>query len=259
MIILRLEDGIRIVRQPEHARLSGALARAWRRPQAMDDAIWSRFVEAVSRHDDGWAREEEAPTLDASGQPYDFKSLPTPLHVAVWRRSMELAEAADPYAALLIAQHGRWLSAEFTRGGPEADERVAREFVAEMGRAIEGYRSKLLAGSPAEREAARPEALLAARRLLSFFDGLSLRLLEAIRLERTEPLRFAEREEELSVHGDTPILAVRPWPFDYPALVVEARVLPVRKCRFGSPADLASALISCHEEREHFEVLDYGI
>jgi hypothetical protein len=249
MIIRPRGKGFLLVCQPDHAGLSARIAGGWRRPDRFPEAIWARFLEAVRRHDDGWILEEESPTLDPSGRPYDFKSLPTAVHVEVWRRSVDLAQAEDPYLALLIAQHGRWLYTEFQAKPGPLDQERAQGFIVEMDRAVEANAARLRAGSVEERSAVEPAALLAARRLLSFFDGLSLRLLGAIRLDRTEPLPFGREETVLTVRGEGKEVELSPWPFAAPRVELEARRLTIEAERFGSPRELAEAMARAPLER----------
>src|SRR5262245_49386437 len=60
---------------------------------------------AIGEHDNGWAEEDAAPTIDpASGAIADFVSVPLSVRHAVWPRGV--ARLADqPWAAALVAQH----------------------------------------------------------------------------------------------------------------------------------------------------------
>jgi hypothetical protein len=258
VIVLPRPGGLRLVSQPDHAGLSARLARAWRRPEGLGAGVWERFLEAVRRHDDGWIEEERRPTLDPRGRPYDFKTLPTPLHTDVWRRSVERAAGGDPYLGLLIAQHGRWLYAEFESRVSTLDREAADRFMEEMDRAIAERRRLLEAGSAEERAAVEEEPLLAARRLLGFFDGLSLRLLGAIRLERAGPLRFGAGEAVVTVRDEGPEILLEPWPFAPEALEVEAEAREVPGERFSAPEELAAALAAAPRARLRWRLAPGG-
>lgn len=233
------------MRQPDHAAMSERIARAWPAPSGFAPAMWERFLSAVRRHDDGWRREEERPTLDPEGGPYDFKRLPARIHAAVWRRSVELAERDDPYLALIIAQHGRWL---------EGEDHDSREFIEEMDRAIERNRARLAAGRSEERAGVEPEAMLVARRLLSFFDAFSLFLLGAVPMEETEPLRRGAAESSLRIRKGKEALQVQPWPFEVPALRLEVEAARLEATRFRSPEEFAEARDRAPRERLRFQV-----
>jgi hypothetical protein len=187
--------------------------------------------------------EERRPSLDPGGRPHDFKSLPTQSHLPVWRRSVELARAADPYRALLIAQHSRWLYASFTdRDGPGRVPRLAQDFMAEMDRDIETGRARVRAEGPEGAAAVEDAARLAARRLLSFFDGLSLRLLGAISLRKTEPLRFGETEAELKLEEAEGGLTLSPWPFEKDELRLEVKAVRLSRARWKSAEELLGTM-----------------
>ena len=242
MIILPSRTGLLLFRQPDHAALSARIAAAWRRPQAIPSSMWPRFLEAVRLHDEGWRAEEKGPTLDPEGCPYDFKTLPPGIHIEVWRRGADPVRPVDPYIALLVAQHNRWLyemlKAEFTslRGD-------LLEFPAEMEARIERERAVLLEGSGDERAAVTPAALEVARRLLSLFDGLSLMLLDAIPVPaRTPALAFGDREAELGIERTAEGLSIGPWPFDPPTLSLSIEGARLERCRFSSPEELAQAM-----------------
>jgi len=208
----------------------------------MAEGLWARFIEAVRRHDDGWIESEKRPALDRDGRLHDFKSLPVPLHVEVWRRSVDLARRADPYQGLLVAQHARRLYAEFFRDVSGEDQRLARDFIAEMDRAIDAC------------TASEREDLLASRPLLSFFDGLSLRLLGAIAMDRTELLPFGNDEAVLAVTEEKGGVRVQPWPFAAEAVSLDVRGVRLDASRFGSPDDLAVALARAPAETLRFEL-----
>ncbi len=181
MIVVDQPDGsLLLVRQRDHAAASGLIAQAWRRPTLVASQTWDRQIEAVRRHDDGWSAAEQSPLLDPDGRPFDFKSIPTPQHVALWRRSIELAAQDDPYVALLIAQHARWL---YTTVGQDRieDQRTAQRFADETAARIDGFIEQLSTGSQAERAAVSPRGLGTARVLVAFFDALSLALVGACR------------------------------------------------------------------------------
>lgn len=166
-----------LVRQPDHAATCAQLAAAWHRPTEIPDAVWPRFIEAARRHDDGWIAAEREPAVDPNGQPYDFKSLPTQAHTAIWRGSVDLAEAADPYMALLTALHARWLYGHITLHDGEDEQREAQQLMAEMAQRADGYIEALRGRPGPDRDAVQPTALAAARSLLTLFDRLSLMLI----------------------------------------------------------------------------------
>lgn len=242
MIVLPDAEGLTLVRQRDHAALSAGAAQAWQRPAALGPRVWGHFIEALRRHDDGWDDAEERPPLDPQGCPFDFRNLPVELHTAVWRRSVELVEREHPYVGLLIAQHSRWLCVEYGDDLADSNRGTALGFVADMDDCVDARRRQLEAGDAEERLAAAPEALLAARKLFSFFDGISLRLLGAIRMRVTEPLAFGGEAAVLDVEVAAGAVSIHPWPFREPALDLEATAVRVPSWSWASPEVLALAI-----------------
>ncbi len=258
MIVLPTKSGLLLFRQPDHAGLSAHVASSWRRPAAIPSSLWPRFIDAVRRHDDGWHEEERGPTLDPEGTPYDFKTLPPHLHVEVWRRSVDMALDVDPYIALLVAKHGRWLY-EMLKAEFSCLTADVLDFPKEMETWIERGRARLLQGSAEERAAAEPGALLAARRLLSFFDGISLMLAGAIPVAaRTGPLPFDGEESELEIERREGTLAIRPWPFEPGEVQIEIAGMRIEKTRFATPEELARAMSRAPVERVQRQLAPAG-
>ena len=214
MIVVNDENSeLLVVRQRDHALASAAFAERWCRPEVIPPSMWHRFVEAVRRHDDGWIGQESAPLISSEGRPLDFKAIPTPEHVAIWRTGVECHRHMDPYVALLIAQHARWL---YTHVGQETveDQRRVQAFTDELGQWIDGCIEQLAGGQSDEQAAVDPHALAAARSLLTFFDQASLILIGALpATDRTEPLWFGTRHEALVMDSCHGALMVTPWPF----------------------------------------------
>ena len=83
------------VRQPDHATTCAAMAQHWRWEGLLPAAMWPRVLTSLRVHDDWWKGVEDLLSLDAQGRPMDFLSMPTRLHVDIWRRSIELAANDD--------------------------------------------------------------------------------------------------------------------------------------------------------------------
>ena len=243
MIIVEQQNGTwRIVHQPDHARVSGELAQRWRRPDAIPQAIWPRFVEAVRRHDDGWFAAETEPAIDQVGQPYDFRSLPTPHHLALWRRSIQHVGNDDLYQGVIVALHGRWLYTHVVEvSEPHAE--AAQAFLLEVDQYLDASIEKLRAGVPALRQAVGPNELATARKLLGLFDAMSLMLIGALPADGFDAsVPFGDREEKLTLTTTPTGITVAPWPFEEGDFEV---VMPTRELaqqRFTGSADFAQKL-----------------
>jgi len=103
-VIVRPGPGVlQLITQPDHAHLarrimerSVPLAARPRRDQ---------ILHAIAEHDNGWAEEDAAPTVDPrTGSVVDFISAPLSVRHGVWPRAIARL-TADPWAAALVAQH----------------------------------------------------------------------------------------------------------------------------------------------------------
>lgn len=248
MILLDHDDAApMVVLQPDHAATCEQMALAWDWPVALPMPVWDRFVQGTRRHDDGWRDVEKAPLLGRCGELLGFKQMPTQVHIDIWRRGIERAGRADPYAALLIAQHARYLYVNFPREDTPEDRQLAQDFITDMAYQTNDLIDSLARGSAADRAAVDPFNLAMARRLLSFFDAFSLMLLGALPMEpMVEPIDYAERRAILDIHSDEhapgAVLRIRPWPFAVAHLELTTRARRLEKATFTDPADAARAI-----------------
>ncbi len=248
MIVLDAPDkSMLLIRQADHAASSAQMAGCWRRPGVIGASMWPRLIEAVRRHDDGWRAIEQRPPLDQQGRPYDFKSIATPDHVAVWQASMDAAEDDDLYVALLIALHARWLYTHVNEDHIE-QQAAAQAFVHDATLRIDALITNLACGAADERAAVRPGPLSTARRLLGFFDALSLALLGAIDwFDRMGPLDWADHSQTISLtHSDRRAhgrgdadheseIDIRPWPFAAERVHISTSAVRLGRSRFDKP------------------------
>ncbi len=105
MLVRDAGDHWQIVLQPDHADLSGQLARAWGGAGFARPEPFESVVRAATRHDDGWAVWERRPRLDADGAPQSFLAVPVPVHLAFYRAAVEVVCEEDAYAGLLVSMH----------------------------------------------------------------------------------------------------------------------------------------------------------
>jgi len=236
------KDHLLLVHQADHAAASGLIAQRWQRPGDVTVDIWQRFIEAVRRHDDGWAQEERQPRLGAGGRPLDFKSIQTSDHVAVWERTLDHLEEEDPFKAVVVAQHARWL---YTHLGQEniEDQRAATDFVASLSQRITRCLVAVRAGNEEERCAVEPHALTRFRVLLGLFDRISLSLLGGLPWIRCiQKVAFGSFVTSISLQPVEGGIRINPWPFSGGSwrLLTATRDLPQRK--FTCEADLANKI-----------------
>lgn len=219
MIVQENADGLRLIRQTDHALLSGAFADAWGSEALPPPPRTDATVAAAARHDDGWADWELSPTVDGDGRPVNFIGIPRDEHVDLYRRGIDLVCSEDAFAGLVVCLHGeRLYTRPFTPGGTPlierlegADRDLAEGFVA----GERERRSRLLAELGPE---AGPDAE-EAWRLVQVWDRLSLfvcmRELEAGNDWRMPPVRGAG-DVDVEIHAvaqDPRTVSLDPYPF----------------------------------------------
>jgi hypothetical protein len=110
MIVQEQGDQLILIRQTDHAVLSGFFAREWgnelfQRPQPFESLRL-----AASEHDNGWREWELQPKVDPKTRlPYSFMSLPTEEHIDLYQRGIERVVKSDRYAGLLVSIHASGL------------------------------------------------------------------------------------------------------------------------------------------------------
>ena len=106
MIIQEHGDHLILIRQTDHAVLSGYFAREsgnenFARPEPLES-----FRLAAAEHDNGWNEWELQPRIDpVTFLPYSFMSLPTQEHIDLYRQGIERIVKVDRYAGLLVSLH----------------------------------------------------------------------------------------------------------------------------------------------------------
>ncbi len=107
MLVRDLGDAWQLVRQPDHADLSGQLAVAWGGDGFDPIRPAASVALAAVRHDDGWGVYDRRPTFDLErSRPTAFLDVPVPAHLAFYRACIEVVTEEDPYAGLLVSMHG---------------------------------------------------------------------------------------------------------------------------------------------------------
>ncbi|MCS6854528.1 MAG: DUF3891 family protein [Elioraea sp.] len=200
-----------IIAQPAHAWVSAQFARAWGGASTGVPRLDEALILAIEQHDIGWHALDRAPLRDpATGRPYDFLTLPRPLHTALWSDGVATAEAVyGAEVALLISRHGRAVYALTPDEARSAEDRAAiARFRAEQDALEARLRPKV----------AHDDAALAERaRLLFLFDLLSLVACGAFGEgeKRAPPARLAAADVRLQLRFRTEPnrLEIDPWPF----------------------------------------------
>ncbi len=239
MLVRDRGESWQLVRQPDHADLSGQLARAWGGDAVEPLRSSISLALAATRHDDGWAVYDRRPAWDPEkGRPRNFLDVPVGCHLAFYRACVEVVTEEDAYAGLMVSMHaagiytgryGTQPSLSLTHAGRHEGE--IKAFVAEQ-EASRGARVAALGVAD--------EELWGNYKLLQVFDRLSLLLC----LEEWEssdatshalgpcPLDYAGAEAELEI---TPLGPWRVRLDPYPFATSPARFTLVRKVLLKGP------------------------
>lgn len=106
MIIHEQDNELVIIRQTDHALLSGFFAREWGNELFSRPEPFESFRLAAAEHDNGWQEWEFLPQVDPSTfLPYSFMSIPTTEHIALYQLGIDRILKVDHYAALLVSMH----------------------------------------------------------------------------------------------------------------------------------------------------------
>jgi hypothetical protein len=218
MIVQEDNDALLLFRQTDHALLSGAFATAWGNDRIPAPPRREQSLIAASRHDDGWAEWELAPKLRPDGEPVDFIRVPVSDHAPLYKRGVDLVEAEDDFAGLVVSLHfDRLYTRPFHPGmDPRIDHlkddalALAQDHVADE----RARQSKLLAAMDTDAQRDADECW----RLLQVWDRLSL----LVCMNRIGPSVEQKLPPIASVDGDVQIVAkgtadgdliVDPYPF----------------------------------------------
>jgi len=182
MILQQQNDPMIVIRQTDHAFLSGYFAREWGNESFSRPEPFSSFCLAVSEHDNGWQEWELNPGVDPKTfVPYTFMTIPTEEHVDLYQRGIERVVKADLYAGLLVAAHCSNLydrtratipgfSAKYVRS---QEQHHANDFVQRL--RLQQLRLKVdLRNNPATKNFTDEKAVKANAQRLEALDRLSL-------------------------------------------------------------------------------------
>jgi hypothetical protein len=265
MILQQRPDGLLLIRQTDHAALSGEFARHWGNDHFEPLRPRHSMLIAAEHHDDGWQSWDASPRVDPrTGRPYQFTDMPTGEHLAFYRQGIDSVLRRDPYAGLLVSMHlsglyqrrfgtDRASSSAAMHDRDDADLRQALDQLSDQQREL---REQLKA--VVEPHALQEGPLWANYKLLQVFDRLSLYFCTAPPREARigpAPVNARGREVELVLHPlDGETVQIAPYPFDQSALAVEARVVVLADRAYESDAALHAALGQAVPTTLHFTV-----
>jgi hypothetical protein len=182
MIVQQHGDPMVVIRQTDHAFLSGFFAREWGNEVFERPEPFASFCLAAAEHDNGWQEWELLPGVDPKTfAPHTFMTVPTDEHIALYQRGIERAVRADLYAGMLIVGHCMNLydRARATMPGYSAkyvkshEQHLAADFVQRL--RLQQLRLKVdLRNDPAMRPFTDESRIKANQQRLDVLDRLSL-------------------------------------------------------------------------------------
>ena len=182
MIVQQHGDPIVVIRQTDHAFLSGFFAREWGNEVFEPPEPFASFCLAAAEHDNGWQEWEMLPGVDSKTfAPHTFMTVPTDEHIALYQRGIERAVRADLYTGMLIVGHCMNLydRARATMPGYSAkyvkshEQHLAADFIQRL--RLQQLRLKVdLRNDPAMRPFTDESRIKANQQRLDALDRLSL-------------------------------------------------------------------------------------
>ncbi|MFN2464666.1 MAG: DUF3891 family protein [Candidatus Dormibacteria bacterium] len=185
MIVRQEGERLVIVRQADHAELSGSLAAAWGQAPWERPRPYPAVTVGARLHDDAWLVFDEAPEV-RDGRPLSFNEVDRVRTSSMYAAGVSAITAIDPYAGLLVSLHysgfftSHWGWQPFATPDrfPGAQGMALRAFVEEERNRQEVLRRQL---PPSDAD----EALLEANyKWLQLWDRISL---DICRQSREEP------------------------------------------------------------------------
>jgi hypothetical protein len=249
-----------LIRQDDHAALSGQLARHFGNVKFARPVPFESVITAVHAHDGGWPLHDDLPTLNNKQQPLDVFETPLSIALKVWTASAERALALDPYAGLLVSLHVLSLSGQAGTSLQKMDAfNLAQRFELNKFQHREVERQEALRrqlglrtdlplnlGLPGRHASERDDVLLFNFRLLQAMDLLSLSLCcTTLPASKSHDLFLSPggKPVHLSITRPSPFaLIVDPWPFDIAALDMEIPVRKIPAREYHDDPDLQKAL-----------------
>jgi hypothetical protein len=157
VIVRERPDSYLLIKQHDHALVSGEFARRWaQRPRPLESTLY-----AIAHHDVAWrGPDAEVRWNEETGRPYSFADYPPEAKVEAYAEGLDWVEVRDPYAACLCSMHYERLMRRF--GGSGVEESFAE---------AAARRQERLRTGMSEEELENLERNLG---LLRLCDGLSL-------------------------------------------------------------------------------------
>jgi hypothetical protein len=133
LVQARLDGRLRLLRQHDHALLSGQLAMSWVGFERAPSPLPFNLVLATALHDASWLELDHRPVLDdEAGRPHSFHTHPLEPKLEAYRHGLDRLENLSRHATLLASMHyAAFLDSseapEFVREEATRRQRLAEE------------------------------------------------------------------------------------------------------------------------------------
>ncbi len=249
MIIQEKGDHLVLIRQTDHAVLSGHFARELGNEVFLRPEPFEAFCLAATEHDNGWNEWELLPEIDpVTFLPYSFMSIPTRDHIELYQRGIERAVKAERYAGLLVSMHclGLYDRTRATMPGFSAkyvksqESQVVNDFLQSL--RLQQLRLKVdLRADPKMKDFTEEKWLQANALRLEALDRLSLYFclgpLEGATIDGVPAdYRGTEVDWNLQPQGDQ-AATLEPYPFRRDPLEISILARRISKRRYADDGD----------------------
>lgn len=106
MIIRERSNEVVMIKQNDHAQISGMFASNWKEDLFPGEPKRNAVELAVAEHDRGWIHVDNKPKLNEITQlPFSFMDYPVAEKLIFYKSGIDEVERMDPYACLLCSYH----------------------------------------------------------------------------------------------------------------------------------------------------------
>jgi hypothetical protein len=242
MIVRRVGQEVLLITQQDHAILSGQLASAWGNPRFAGPQPREEVIEAVVRHDDGWAEWDQALPVDSGGNPIDFLHAPPSEAIQIWSNSISTAATLGPMSGIIVSTHFSRLAEWGIRDSWSAEERgdpTAQDFLDRQRNDRRKWRNRL---DPKAREWVDYNT-----QVLRICDWISLVLCGVTEVGfRAAVIESpsSESETEFQMQGSEEEFTVKAWPFSHERFEFSIRCAVAPARTYSNSAELNAAIDS---------------
>jgi len=271
LIIQQQADPMIVIRQTDHAFLSGFFAREWGNEKFTKPEPFSAFCLAAAEHDNVWQEWELAAGVDPKTfAPYTFMTVPTEEHIALYQRGIDRIVKVDLYAGLLVAAHCTELydrtratipgySAKYVKS---QEQHVTNDFVQRL--RLQQLRLKVdLRNDPAMKQYVDDKRIKLNSQRLEALDRLSLYFCLGMEENTTieaVPLDDEGNEVDWAVRAVGPKqVTIDPYPFRRDPLEIAILARRVGKRRYADDLEFQAELATAPFFNVRYSIRPHGV